>query len=85
MVVDAFDPSVLVTGIVCREFDFNTVREEELHQVIMPFSLPVGASRPLAMWILGSHKEYGQGMTKEPSQGPPSSTFLCHMSERAGT
>eukprot|EP00884_Botryococcus_braunii_P002684 jgi/Botrbrau1/12416/Bobra.0229s0012.1 len=56
VVVDAFDPNILVTGFASREFNFNTIREEELHRISMPLNLPVavnGVTRVhgLACWF----------------------------------
>lgn len=41
VVVDAFDPSILITERAIKEFNFHTVREEELHNILMPLRLPV--------------------------------------------
>lgn len=45
VVVDAFDPSVLVSDCATRVFDFTTVKEEELHDISIPLNLTVGAWR----------------------------------------
>eukprot|EP00879_Flechtneria_rotunda_P016020 GHRR01016756.1.p1 GENE.GHRR01016756.1~~GHRR01016756.1.p1 ORF type:complete len:244 (+),score=67.36 GHRR01016756.1:488-1219(+) len=42
VVVDAFDPSVLVSDCASRIFDFATVKEEELHDINIFLSLTVG-------------------------------------------
>jgi hypothetical protein len=42
VVVDAFDPSVLVSDCATRVFDFSTMKEEELHDIHMPLDLLVG-------------------------------------------
>lgn len=42
VVVDAFDPSVLVSDCATRVFDFSTMKEEELHDIQIPLDLLVG-------------------------------------------
>lgn len=42
MVVDAFDPSVLVSDCATRVFDFSTMKEEELYDIRIPLDLLVG-------------------------------------------
>jgi hypothetical protein len=42
VVVDAFDPSVLVSDCATRVFDFMTMKEEELHDIQIPLDLLVG-------------------------------------------
>lgn len=42
VVVDAFDPSVLVSDCATRVFDFSTMKEEELHDIHIPLDLLVG-------------------------------------------
>lgn len=44
VVVDAFDPSVLVSDCATRVFDFGTMKEEELYDISIPLSLTVGES-----------------------------------------
>lgn len=41
VVVDAFDPSVLVSDCATRVFDFSTMKEEELHDIQIPLDLLV--------------------------------------------
>lgn len=41
VVVDAFDPSVLVSDCATRVFDFSTMKEEELHDIRIPLDLLV--------------------------------------------
>ena len=42
VVVDAIPPQCLVSTCATREFDFQTIREEELHDFTIPLDLPVG-------------------------------------------
>jgi hypothetical protein len=42
VVVDAFDPGILVSGCATRVFDFATVSEAELHNIDIPLELTVG-------------------------------------------
>jgi hypothetical protein len=42
VVVDAFDPSVLVSDCATHVFDFSTMKEEELHDIRIPLDLLVG-------------------------------------------
>lgn len=42
VVVDAFDPSVLVSDCATHVFDFSTMKEEELHDIHIPLDLLVG-------------------------------------------
>lgn len=43
VVVDAFDPSLLVSGCATRVFDFSTISESELHDFEVPLQLTVAA------------------------------------------
>lgn len=42
VVVDAFDPSVLVSDCATHVFDFATMKETELHDINIPLNLVVG-------------------------------------------
>lgn len=42
VVVDAVDPQLLVSDCVTRTFDFDTIREEELHDIVIPLHLDIG-------------------------------------------
>ena len=42
VVVDAIDPSVLVSACASRQFDFLEMQEQELHNVVIPLDLEVG-------------------------------------------
>lgn len=42
VVVDAFDPSVLVSDCATHVLDFATVSEEELYDINIPLNLTVG-------------------------------------------
>jgi hypothetical protein len=42
VVVDAFDPSLLVSEARTEVLDFRTMKEEELHEIRMPLNLKVG-------------------------------------------
>ena len=42
VVVDAIPPQCLVSNCATREFDFQTTKEEELHDFTIPLDLPVG-------------------------------------------
>lgn len=44
VVVDAFDPSVLVSDCATHVFDFSTMQEAELHDIRIPLDLLVGES-----------------------------------------
>lgn len=43
VVVDAFDPSILVSGVATRVFDFSTATEAELRVIELPLELTVSA------------------------------------------
>ncbi|KAI8468281.1 MAG: putative histone-arginine methyltransferase CARM1 [Monoraphidium minutum] len=56
VVVDAFDPSILVSGCATRVFDFATATEADLADIEIPLSLTVAAPPPvtvhgLATWF----------------------------------
>jgi hypothetical protein len=58
VVVDAFDPSVLVSDCATRVFDFMTMKEKELHDIQIPLDLLVGewvppGWAPLNVGVLG--------------------------------
>lgn len=42
MVVDAFDPGILVSDCATRVFDFSTIAEQELYDINIPLNLAVG-------------------------------------------
>ena len=42
VVVDAIPPQCLVSACATREFDFQTIKEEDLHDFTVPLDLPVG-------------------------------------------
>jgi hypothetical protein len=42
VVVDAFDPSVLVSDCATHVLDFATVKEEELYDIHIPLNITVG-------------------------------------------
>jgi histone-arginine methyltransferase CARM1 len=42
VVVDAFDPSVLVSDCATHVLDFATAKEEELYDISIPLNLTVG-------------------------------------------
>ena len=42
VVVDAIDPSCLVSGCATRQFDFLEMQEEELYNIVIPLDLEVG-------------------------------------------
>lgn len=44
VVVDAFDPSVLVSDCATHVLDFTSLKEDELHDIMIPLNLTVGES-----------------------------------------
>jgi histone-arginine methyltransferase CARM1 len=42
VVVDAFDPSVLVSDCATHVLDFASIKEEELYDINIPLNLTVG-------------------------------------------
>jgi hypothetical protein len=42
VVVDAFDPGVLVSDISTKVLDFRTVQDSELHDISIPLDYTVG-------------------------------------------
>lgn len=54
VVVDAVDPQLLVSDCVTRTFDFDTIREEELHDIVIPLHLDIAYAcnvHGLACWF----------------------------------
>mmetsp|Transcript_10054 Transcript_10054/g.18126 ORF Transcript_10054/g.18126 Transcript_10054/m.18126 type:complete len:492 (-) Transcript_10054:58-1533(-) len=54
VVVDAFDPSLLVSEARTEVLDFRTMKEEELHEIRMPLNLKVGSTcvvHGIACWF----------------------------------
>ena len=43
VVVDQIPPNVLVSNCVTKTFDFQSVTEAELHDIVIPLSLQVAA------------------------------------------
>ena len=64
VVVDAIPPQCLVSTCATREFDFQTIREEELHDFTIPLDLPVGGFSALLKWLccnwMRRHAKSGQ-------------------------
>lgn len=48
VVVDAFDPSVLVSDARTEVLDFRTIKEEQLHVINMPLNQQIGEAWPQA-------------------------------------
>lgn len=42
VVVDAFEPNILVSDCATKVFDFATMKEDELHDISIPLNLTVG-------------------------------------------
>ena len=42
--MDAIDPCVIMSNHVTRTFDFGSIREEELHDIVMPLRFEAGVS-----------------------------------------
>lgn len=54
VVVDAFDPAVLASLSTCKNFDFGTIKEEELHDIKIPINLQAERQcdiHGLALWF----------------------------------
>ncbi|KAK9826683.1 hypothetical protein WJX74_009723 [Apatococcus lobatus] len=54
VVVDAIDPSVLVSACASRQFDFLEMQEQELHNIVIPLDLEVACDcrvHGLACWF----------------------------------
>jgi type I protein arginine methyltransferase len=73
VVVDAFDPSVLVSTCETKTFDFGTITEAEMADIVIPLDLQVAAPsvvHGLAAWfdVLFNGSSSQRYLTTAPGQ-----------------